>query len=237
VGATVSDVATSLSLIDQSAVALQSSIVDDVHVGNHFAELLKTLNARIRAVFKYLPGAGSNGISRAGSRSPVSAISNGQQRHGNHLTQAPTSNVNNANHPWSQYMNSSSYFSGSLTPGAMNGSLHTVGGAPGPQTPGSNNYNLPMNPLEGISTEAYIPGSSNVNIMPPPNFDISTHQGFDGADFNFSNNNEVPDWLAIPLDPLINTSGADVTQTMYGPDIGGYDMLDVLLSGGMDSSA
>ena len=38
-----------------------------------------------------------------------------------------------------------------------------------------------------------------------------------------------PDWLALPLDPLLNSYGADVTQTTYGPDVGGFDLLDLLL--------
>ncbi|KZF26948.1 hypothetical protein L228DRAFT_235952 [Xylona heveae TC161] len=38
------------------------------------------------------------------------------------------------------------------------------------------------------------------------------------------------DWLALPLDPLRNSYGAGVNQTTYGPDIGGYDLLEVLLS-------
>ena len=38
-----------------------------------------------------------------------------------------------------------------------------------------------------------------------------------------------PDWLALPLDPLLNSYGADVTQTLYGPDVGGCDLLDLLL--------
>ncbi|KAF1812298.1 hypothetical protein P152DRAFT_458680 [Eremomyces bilateralis CBS 781.70] len=39
------------------------------------------------------------------------------------------------------------------------------------------------------------------------------------------------DWLALPLDPLLSSYMADVTQTTYGPDIGCYCMLDVLLRG------
>ncbi len=38
------------------------------------------------------------------------------------------------------------------------------------------------------------------------------------------------DWLALPLDPLLNSHGAGVTQTsLMGPDVGGFDLLEVLL--------
>ena len=40
------------------------------------------------------------------------------------------------------------------------------------------------------------------------------------------------DWLALPLDPLLSQWGADITQTAMGPDVGGFDMLDVLLNYG-----
>ncbi len=38
------------------------------------------------------------------------------------------------------------------------------------------------------------------------------------------------DWLALPLDPLLNSLGAGVTQSsLMGPDVGGFDLLEVLL--------
>lgn len=46
----------------------------------------------------------------------------------------------------------------------------------------------------------------------------------------------MQDWLALPLDPLLNISGADVNQTMYGPELGGQDMLELLLAGGSNGN-
>lgn len=43
------------------------------------------------------------------------------------------------------------------------------------------------------------------------------------------NLNDNQDWLSLPLDPLLNMSDADVDQAMYGPEIGGQDMLEMLL--------
>ncbi|KAK3081587.1 hypothetical protein LTS18_005106 [Coniosporium uncinatum] len=105
----------------------------------------------------------------------------------------------------------------------------------------------PIHPsLWGISTEAYDLDSNNVSIMPPPSFgangmydnsgfgngmNYGSNIGDDGSNGNFMGS----DWLALPLDPLLNSYGADVNQTTYGPDVGGLDMLDLLLSGGSGS--
>jgi hypothetical protein len=55
-----------------------------------------------------------------------------------------------------------------------------------------------------------------------------------GGNTNGNNGNfplSADDWLALPMDPLLNLSGADVTQTQFGLSLNGFDALDVLLSG------
>lgn len=45
------------------------------------------------------------------------------------------------------------------------------------------------------------------------------------------------DWLAMDLGPIINSDvnqAVDITSTMYGPQIGENDMLELLLSGGQN---
>jgi hypothetical protein len=55
---------------------------------------------------------------------------------------------------------------------------------------------------------------------------------YNGGGAHFTNfADDIQDWLALPLDPLLNISGADVNQTMYGPELGGQDMLELLLAG------
>jgi hypothetical protein len=51
-----------------------------------------------------------------------------------------------------------------------------------------------------------------------------------GASWGGSNNDQ--DWLALPLDPLLDQWGAEINQTAMGPDVGGMDMLDILLNMG-----
>jgi hypothetical protein len=118
----------------------------------------------------------------------------------------------------------------------------------GLQTPNlypTNNRSVPNNPLTGISANVYDPFNSNISIMPPPSFlpgpDGSSswyNASVQGSNPDDGHGNYITDdhlggnmndWLALPLNPLLNIEGADVTQSAYGPDVGGVDMLDVLL--------
>jgi hypothetical protein len=79
--------------------------------------------------------------------------------------------------------------------------------------------------------------------MPPPGFPSNgfdympqtpNYGGYDsrsGSNGGFTGTQDQ-DWLALPLDSLLNQWGADVTQTALGPDVGGMDMLDILLNMG-----
>ncbi|RKF82563.1 putative zinc finger transcriptional activator of the zn2cys6 [Golovinomyces cichoracearum] len=54
-GASKSDVETSIRLMDRAVDALRNCIVDDVHLGNQFADLLETLTSRLRNRFVIAP--------------------------------------------------------------------------------------------------------------------------------------------------------------------------------------
>ncbi len=213
-GATEDDVAISLGLMDRAVEALRTSIVDDVHVGNRFADLLDTLTNRIRSRFVRMAPSGL-GVSRAGSRSPVMATG----------VQTPMMPPPGAAHGLPSQWN------------------YGVPSSPGGQATGGR---ATPHPLWGISTEAYDPQNNNISIMPPPSFNFASNtwdlnfgtngNGVGGGQFGNGGMGDetggyMPDWLALPLDPLLNSYGADVTQTTYGPDVGGYDLLDVLLNG------
>ena len=136
-GATEDDVALSLGLLSDSVDALRTSIVDDVHVGNRFADLVETLSQRIRSRFVRLAANGSTNISRGGSRSPIPAplMPPPSLGHGGHL--APP------------YMSSTTSFQGTGTsvPGSPSLGLTASGRA---------------TPLWGISAEAYDPNSNSI---------------------------------------------------------------------------
>ncbi|KAH7113897.1 hypothetical protein B0J11DRAFT_511400 [Dendryphion nanum] len=227
-GATEDDVALSLKLLDDGVEALRTSIVDDVHVGNRFADLVETLTHRIRARFVRLAANGSTGISRAGSRSPIRA--------GAHTPMMPPPQPNQQQpHLASNYAGSLSGYQGTST--SVPGSPSLGVSASGRTTP---------HPLWGISAETYDPSSNSMTIMPPPGFTpngygdyMNQAQQYNvGQGYNRDGFGSDQDWLALPLDPLLNQWGADITQTAMGPDVGGMDMLDILLNmGGPPGSA
>lgn len=55
---------------------------------------------------------------------------------------------------------------------------------------------------------------------------------------NNGNNNNPPDWFALPLDPFFNSAASTVDQGFggIGPVVGDFDMLEVLLNEQYDAS-
>ncbi|KAF2838173.1 hypothetical protein M501DRAFT_857119 [Patellaria atrata CBS 101060] len=217
-GATEGEVAISLDLMSRAVEALRTCVVDDVHVANRFAELLDTLTNRIRSRFVRMAATGGTGVSRGASRSPMPAVAIPPMM-------PPPPHTHQGVAQWASSFQNPQPALGSPAPGNGTGT--------GTQTP---------NPaLWGISTEIYDP-NSNIHIMPPPTFDTNNNsfdtnaqasnqtQGFPGFGVG-DGEGYMSDWLALPLDPLMNiSSDAPVNQTTYGPDVGGYDLLDVLLN-------
>jgi hypothetical protein len=243
-GATEDDVAITLGLLDRAVYALRTSIVDDVHVGNRFADLVDTLTHRIRGRFVRLAAnGGSTSMSRAESRSPS------RTRAETPVMMPPPTSMH-------QQPLNNNYASGQASSSrgeSPNPNYYTASGRATP---------VPLNPLSGISPELYDPRS--MTIMPPPGFDSNTYT-FNSGNNNNNNNwqhwstagngnagngnasgagggnggyHNDGDWLALPLDPLLDQWGADINQTAMGPDVGGMDMLDILLNmGGPPGSA
>lgn len=232
-GATEEDVAVSLGLLSDSVHALRTSIVDDVHVGNRFADLVETLTHRIRSRFVRLAANGSTGISRAGSRSPIAAPP----------LMPPPAPLGGSNHLGAPYMGA-----GAASTNYQGTTSTSVPGSPALGLPTSSGRATPST-LWGISAEPYDPNSNSISIMPPPgNYSAPNLNGNTNGTNNAHgttnwnswtsnsnqhwNNGQDQDWLALPLDPLLDQWGAEINQTAMGPDIGGMDMLDILLNMG-----
>ena len=222
-GASEGDVSDSLTLMDKTVEALRGCIVDDVHVASRFADLLDTLtqNLKPRLIRIAADGRGSKSrrVSRPGSPEPVHAsfgtANQKLQAHQRHVSVPGLPNQQ----PWSY----------------NNGNMDLV-----------NSTMAPNNPLYGISSDIIdLTGpENNFSIMPPPAFvydsptanlshNMNTSPGNTSYDpYSNSTFGSDQDWLTLPLDPIINMNGADVNQTQYGPELGGMDMLELLLSGG-----
>lgn len=226
-GAFESDISGSLGLLVKTIDALRTCIVDDVHVASRFAELLETLtnNLKPRLVRMAADGRGGKPLrSRRGSS------------HGSPLLQADVAATNNGN-----YTGPQSQYPAQQLPAAMSNSTPWSPNLVSPANiPGSNH------PLLGVSDDTYdlTANNNSWSIMPPPGFNnhspnnnsnntmgsgaSGTYDTYATDTFGMSNDQ---DWFALPMDPLLSLSGTDVTHTQFGPDIGGHDMLELLLNG------
>lgn len=215
--------AVSLTLMDRTVEALSTCVVDDVHLANRFGELIGTLSSRTRAACVRM-SKGGNGNSRGVSQSPAPQS-----------TYAP------------QMGEQGSYTKGGAAANPQHWSYNGVSHMRA-NSRDTSAQNAPSGALYGISTQAYdfSENGNSFSVMPPPtnpgspsmnHANLNGGNGYGGANSyggfistGFGDyNGEMPDWLALPLDPLLQSSGADVTQTGFGPGIGDYDMLDVLL--------
>lgn len=198
--------------MDRTIEGLRTCVVDDVHLSIRIADLLDTLTSSIRTKFVRLAannGPGYNVLSR--SRSPMASARNSPQQQGERAEYGL-----NAGTTPTPYLN------------PISGNAYV--------------YNLTgRDSLAGIATESIDPNDSNIIFMPPPDFSSNTYGAYENTTTN--ENQQYPnddgsggaymaDWLALPLDPLLNSSGAGVTQGTagFGPDVGNFDMLDILLN-------
>lgn len=215
--------ALSLSLMDRTVETMRSCVVDDVHLSNRFSNFLEVITNRLRPMIVRMSrtnGATSgNATSRVSSRTESHSPAPHLSRHPDHShvrADGPSYPVHSDDH-----------------------SMHHTGR----DSPSHNAA------LYGISTQAYDIGDSgnSFTVMPPPTMPGSptmghptlhnsedygsSYGGFSGHDFGADEHAGAYDWLALPLDPILQSNGQDVTGTCFGPGIGDYDMLEVLLGG------
>jgi hypothetical protein len=79
-GASKSDVEISIGLMDRAVSALRNCVVDDVHLGIRFADLLETLTSRLRSRFISAPTGPPPGDRSSRHRSPVLHQESDQKR-------------------------------------------------------------------------------------------------------------------------------------------------------------
>jgi hypothetical protein len=239
-GASEADIADALKLMDKTVDALRTCIVDDVHVASRFADLLDTLTQNLKPRLVRFTADGRT----------VPARSRRESQHGTPLFPFGQNGQNAQNGQDGQNYAEHQQQSGT---GAGAGALqHTWSSYASDNQQQQNNFNLPT---DNSYDHLLSPHDNAFSVMPPPSFglqspgqnpDGSNHisggsmnsangghtDGYNGAGGHFTGfGDDMQDWLALPLDPLLNISGADVNQTMYGPELGGQDMLELLLNG------
>jgi hypothetical protein len=260
-GAFESDVSGSLSLLDQTIDALRTCIVDDVHIASRFAELLETLtkNLKPRLVRMAADGRGGRNTSqRHSSRTspapfhPESNINGNGTSTNNHHPQAPgpysTSFSADAlaamsSAQWNQPYGDNNHplvgVSSDTYDLEANNNAWSLMPPPGFNDDSPTNYpNLHAHhhPQQQQHQHSQHHHSLSDGSILSPNTTVSAGgyaNAFDDEHTNGNNNFPLSadDWLALPMDPLLNLSGADVTQTQFGLSLNGFDALDVLLSG------
>lgn len=94
-GAPKSDVELSIGLMDRTVDALRNCVVDDVHLGIRFADMLETLTSRLRNRFIYAP---PPPVSTADGKSPGGGAHAEANGAGGGANGVPTAHANYAHH-------------------------------------------------------------------------------------------------------------------------------------------
>ncbi|EGX43705.1 hypothetical protein AOL_s00215g441 [Orbilia oligospora ATCC 24927] len=211
-GAREDDIKVSLKLMDQTVYALRAASCDDVHLALRFGDLLETLTSRIRARFIRMNQSGKDTPNKLNHGEGANA----DQPMPDAATVNTTNGVNDLDnlgmpHPHIVYGNS-------IYPNDQQ------------------NY---QNGFNGNTVPQQFPTYSNV-------FPTSFHAMGDTGNFTnlanmygigdnemdglFGNNNTSgDDWLTLPIEPLLGY-GAGVSNGLMGPDVGGQDLLELLLA-------
>lgn len=253
-GASEADIADALKLMDKTVEALRTCIVDDVHVASRFADLLDTLTQNLKPRLVRFTADGRTVLARSQRESQLGtplfpynqngqdgASYSAQQQHPGtgtgagalqhtwssynsdgqpHPHQNSTSNNNNSNNTFSL---SADNYDTLLSPGDNSAAFSAM-------PPPSFGLHSPAAGTHPNASDAHNLPATNNNGTGPGS--ISSDYNGAGGQFATPFGDDLQDWLALPLDPLLNISGADVNQTMYGPELGGQDMLELLLAGG-----
>ncbi|KAH8672519.1 hypothetical protein BGZ60DRAFT_469039 [Tricladium varicosporioides] len=198
-GASKSDVEISIGLMDKAVDALRNCVVDDVHLGIRFADLLETLTSRLRGRFISAPRGpppASGDASR--NRSPVMHQENDAKRMKvNHTEQIREWNAGTPNFA---NMPNGPDLSVSATPFDLNnGSFFGNPSTPFSQAPGSSYGGVAQNDMTD----------------------------FLGAGSDWNGSNEM--WYLPPGAAFFqNVNDQAITQTADGVNINGMDLLDYM---------
>jgi len=238
-GAKEDDIRVSLTLMDQTVHALRAASCDDVHLALRFADLLETLTARIRTRFVRM--------SRSGAETPVRNAHDDDKDE-----QIPTSAADNRfdSLPNGQFGAFQSQFNGGnntpMFPNGYNSShlpfqnfqpqqismnFNNMNNNNNNQNP--NNNMMATQPTQPQQFQTYHTFPTSFHSLENFNNHMATNYGDDinagDWDLGIGRGSNGDDWLALPIDPLFASYGVGVTQTPMGPDVGGMDLLELLL--------
>ncbi|KAI1451172.1 hypothetical protein F5Y02DRAFT_406235 [Annulohypoxylon stygium] len=219
-GAPKSDVEVSIGLLDRTVDALRNCVVDDIHLGTRFGDLLESLTTRLRDRFKYAPAAASEGKSPRPNGETKIIVTNG---HG-HLQ---PNGIENGYLSHTKFRDELSVPKRSSTPSG------NVSATPFDLTTGNFPYPAGSASVFGPTTPAL-----SGNVVETSNMNENIYET--GADWTADDQM----WYLPPGPGLFQNMGenSNVTMTDQGVNVGGVDLLEFMamdhpaFNGPMDSS-
>ncbi|PHH71459.1 hypothetical protein CDD83_5167 [Cordyceps sp. RAO-2017] len=226
-GAPRSDVKMSIDLMDATVEALRNCVVDDVHLGIRFADLLETLTSRLRNRFIQAPtmqqpsgrgqspvpeGAGPNGVSAAGASSSSAAAA---------AAVAAASGQHNGGE--SAAANWVSGHAQKLRDG-LNGQYRAG-------SPTAEGNNISATPFDLSTGNFPYPGASSMGPSTPAAH-VESHPPGPGVDMPLFDewNNPGNEMWYLPTGPAFfqNMENSSVAMTAEGVNVGGLDLLEYM---------
>lgn len=235
-GAPKSDVEISIGLMDQTVSALRNCVVDDVHLGIRFADMLETLTGRLRNRFIHAPpppappagsATGQQQQDGMGGMMGLHGDANGHQHggvngHGLHHQHSHHNN-NGLADPWLKLREGAGAAERSATPA-------NISATPWDLTTGNFPYPTGSASMFGPSTPAATTGLDNTN----GNGNNSAHSHNNGLDTNAF----LDDWTNpgnemwyLPTGPAFFQNidnSTSVSMTAEGVNVGGLDLLEYM---------
>ncbi|KAG5997867.1 hypothetical protein E4U43_002560 [Claviceps pusilla] len=206
-GAPRSDVKMSIDLMDACVEALRNCVVDDVHLGIRFADLLETLTSRLRNRFIQAPT-----MQQSAGRDQ-SPLAEGNRPGG--IAAADTAN-------WV------GKHAQKLRDG-LNGQYRPSS----PQAEGSNNNNISATPFDlSMGNFHYLGASSMGPSTPAAHVDHNGAAALPGVDMHLFDewNNPGNEMWYLPTGPAFfqNMGDSSVAMTAEGVNVGGLDLLEYM---------
>ncbi|KAH8880446.1 hypothetical protein GQ53DRAFT_538315 [Thozetella sp. PMI_491] len=227
VGAPKNEIEASIQLMDQTVDALRNCIVDDVHLGIRFADMLEQLTGRLRNRFIHAPP-------------PPAPTSDARSPGGTHLdtTNGTAANGGPTGTDWAKREGivgperTTTPANISATPWDLNtGTFPFPTGSAsmfGPSTPAAHHH-LP----ENTNNTAPAPGSGGSGAGPSgAGGNNSSNMNFDGANYDNSDwNNPGNEMWYLPPGPALfqNIENSAVAMTAEGVNVGGLDLLEYMV--------
>lgn len=215
-GAKEVEVKESMTLVEATCDCLRAATVDDLHLGLRFADMLGGLAQRVRQRFVKVHRSGNGGIEGVASPQPNDAPGHDDLASSSAGMDQNHNNNNNQSNPFLEF---------------REGHTPHSGFTPGPFTSDNNNNNDQQHMNHHDQNGHHNHHNQNGNDIMMANYEIphgsATTPGGSSA-WGWG----TEDWLALPLDPILGFENSMVTQGNMGPDVGGMDLLEVLLGSG-----